>query len=560
MWPGGVDAIDRFPDAAARMERVAQAALQSGFAQEERGEAGLMMAARLEWWDGDETQPPVTAAATLLVNAPDDATLQAARRRLYMAVDVPALYLSQWRGQQQAQSAQRLEEALGLTARILACDDFQQAAMTLCNELAARFDAERVALGWRDKQSMRLHAISHRDGFQPGALAVKGLERAMDEALDQSVEVRFPPVEGDDVLTHDHAEYAHAQHVAHMLTLPLGQDPAWLGAITAERAARPFDEEESRLFALLAELTTARLQELAQRELWLGERAKLALRRMLAPWLGPQRTLSKLLLLLLVALVALLALARAPYRVEADFTLRADNLRILPAPFDGYIDAAYVRLGDVVTAGQLLATLDRKGLQLEQTAALAQVAQREREMEKAKARAAMADLRIAQAQWRQAEAKLEKIRYLLDEARIVAPFDGVVVAGELHKQLGAPVREGETLLKVAALESLHAELAVNERDIHELALEQSGELAFLGRPQDPLPLRIARIDPVARVRDGANVFGARAELTGVAASGAAASWKRPGMTGAARITVGQRSLLWILTHRTVEYLRLALWW
>jgi hypothetical protein len=32
------------------------------------------------------------------------------------------------------------------------------------------------------------------------------------------------------------------------------------------------------------------------------------------------------------------------------------------------------------------------------------------------------------------------------------------------------------------------------------------------------------------------------------------------MTGLCKLSVEKRSLLWILTHRTVDFLRLKLWW
>ena len=37
-------------------------------------------------------------------------------------------------------------------------------------------------------------------------------------------------------------------------------------------------------------------------------------------------------------------------------------------------------------------------------------------------------------------------------------------------------------------------------------------------------------------------------------------WWRPGMTGVCKFSVEKRTLLWILTHRTVDFLRLWLWW
>jgi hypothetical protein len=32
------------------------------------------------------------------------------------------------------------------------------------------------------------------------------------------------------------------------------------------------------------------------------------------------------------------------------------------------------------------------------------------------------------------------------------------------------------------------------------------------------------------------------------------------MSGVARLGIGSRTLLWILTHKTVDFLRLRLWW
>ena len=37
-------------------------------------------------------------------------------------------------------------------------------------------------------------------------------------------------------------------------------------------------------------------------------------------------------------------------------------------------------------------------------------------------------------------------------------------------------------------------------------------------------------------------------------------WWRPGMAGVAKINTGQRSLLWIFTHRLEDFLRMKLWW
>lgn len=37
-------------------------------------------------------------------------------------------------------------------------------------------------------------------------------------------------------------------------------------------------------------------------------------------------------------------------------------------------------------------------------------------------------------------------------------------------------------------------------------------------------------------------------------------WIRPGMSGVVKIDAGKRSILWILTHKVVDFLRLYFWW
>jgi hypothetical protein len=37
-------------------------------------------------------------------------------------------------------------------------------------------------------------------------------------------------------------------------------------------------------------------------------------------------------------------------------------------------------------------------------------------------------------------------------------------------------------------------------------------------------------------------------------------WWRPGMTGLARIDAGRQNILWLMTRRAVDALRLKLWW
>jgi multidrug efflux pump subunit AcrA (membrane-fusion protein) len=227
----------------------------------------------------------------------------------------------------------------------------------------------------------------------------------------------------------------------------------------------------------------------------------------------------------------------------------------LPSPFEGYIKTVHVQVGDEVAAGQPLLSLDTRELLIEESAAIADKSRYQRESEKSRARYALAEMKIAQALREQAEAKLELIRHHLANADIRAPFAGIVVEGDLREMLGAPVRKGDVLFKVARIENLYAELDVDERDIHDIHGQQTGQIAFVSRPEFSYPIAVERIDPVALSRDEGNVFPVRCRL-----ESDLESWWRPGMSGISKINAGRRNVLWIITHRTVDFLRLFFWW
>lgn len=253
--------------------------------------------------------------------------------------------------------------------------------------------------------------------------------------------------------------------------------------------------------------------------------------------------------------LAVLFFGRIQYRVEAPFILRTENVAYLSAPFNGFIAEVDVEIGDTVKREQRLLGLDQRDLLLEEGGAAADLARYRREEEKARAANELAEMRISQAQAEQARVRLELVRYQLSQAEIKSPFDAIVVEGDLKKRLGAPVQQGDILFKVARLDRLYVEGRVHERDIHEVEAGAAVDIAFASQPKDTFHAKVILIEPVAVTQDQENQFVVRCEL-----AGAPADWWRPGMTGVAKVEAGRRTFAWILFHRTIDFLRLLLWW
>ncbi len=541
--------VDQGKQLLAGIAPLAGRALEKGMARWEQ-DGGELVALRLE-----TGAAPEACLLALKAGAGQSFTNETVRR-LGLLADVPATYQL---GRIATEAKTRVEHFAGvldLMVLINAEKRFLAAAMTFCNELAARHRGDRVSLGWLDRGYVRLQAVSHVDRFERKAEAAQMLEAAMEEALDQDSEIVLPPAGGAAApIRRDSLAFARANDIADLCSLPLRVDDQAVAVCTCERNSGPFGETELRLLRLSCDQAARRLADLKRSDRWAGARAASAARELLQKALGCEHTGAKLAGIAATALLAVLIFGRVPHRPKAQAILRAETVTYLTAPFDGHLESVKVRVGDGVSRGDELLSLDRAELLLREAELLAEKSRTLSELEKARASNALADMRIAQANLEQSQARHDLVLYRLSQAAITAPYDGVVVEGDLMERVGSPVRQGDTLFKLARLDAMYAELEVGETDIQYVHAGVGGDIAFASRPQDRYPVRVTRAEAVAVPKEEGNVFVVRAQL-----AGATESWWRPGMTGVARLEAGSRSLFWILTHRTLDFLRLRLWW
>jgi multidrug resistance efflux pump len=235
--------------------------------------------------------------------------------------------------------------------------------------------------------------------------------------------------------------------------------------------------------------------------------------------------------------------------------LKTDDVTYITAPFDGYIDSVAFKAGDVVSVGKPLLSLDKKDLLLEEAGLFAEKNRGQREIEKARAAGELADMCIAQARFDQAAAKLDVNHYKLSQASIAAPYDGVVIEGDLLEKIGSPVKQGEVLFKIGRIKDMYAEAKVSEAEIQNIIAASPGQIALASRPQNPLDVMVKTVEPAAVTAQKGNVFLVHCSFTKDIPP-----WLRPGMTGVSKINAGNKTLLWIISHRTVDFIRLKLWW
>lgn len=449
----------------------------------------------------------------------------------------------------------RIGTVMELLATGLHHDRFQEAATAVATEFAGVFGCERVSIGFRRGSHVKLAALSNSAAFGKRANLVRAIELAMEESTDQQAIIVVPALDGQEQIVRAHQALSREHGQNAICTVPLTEGNRVLGAITLERPAdKPFDPPSIQLCEHIGVLLGPVLKLKRDEDRWIARKALDSLIAFLVRLFGPRHVALKLSALAAVAVVAFLVFARGDYRVTADGSLEGTIQRALAAPVAGYLSDAQSRAGDIVKAGQVMATLDDRDLRLERLKWATQRAKQQREYSDALAKQELAKAQVLRTQIEQADAQLTLLDEQLSRLKITAPFDGVVVSGDLSQQLGAPVERGNTLFEVAPLKEYRIVLKVDERDIVDVAPGLSGELVLSSAPDRGFPFQVEKITPVSTPQEGRNFFRVEARPT----SGNT-EVLRPGMQGVAKITIDERRLAWIWSHKVVHWLRMFIW-
>ncbi|MEI7839269.1 MAG: efflux RND transporter periplasmic adaptor subunit [Methylococcaceae bacterium] len=449
-------------------------------------------------------------------------------------------------------------DILALSALVINQTHFMSASILLVNEIAARFQCSRVYLGWDDGDYVKTIAISHLDSFERTTEIIQWIEAAFEEAFDQNVELIFPDNHDDSsVINAAHKNYLKKTYSSQLLSLPLRRDGNHvLAVLSCEKNEGDFSEKEIDALRLVLNQITPWLDELHFKNEWVGLRLKQTIQTTLNRCFSTENSLKKLGVLALSGVLFFVLFGKWDYRIEATAVVETDDLAYLTAPFDGYIDNVTVHAGDKVSRDTLLMQMNTQELILKESEAYSDVQRFLRESEKARGNEQNADMLIAQARTEQAQAKLEEMRFYLERATLKAPFDGVIIEGDKEDLLGVPISKGDTIFKLAKLTGMYLKVIVDEKNINAITENQTGEARLLSKPDIKLPIHVEKIIPLAQVDSaGLNSFNVK-----VLFENAPEEWIRPGMSGVVKVDAGKRNILWLLTHKTVDFLRLYFWW
>ena len=220
--------------------------------------------------------------------------------------------------------------------------------MALCNRAGVAVPkAERVGGGFLKGRYVRLQALSHTEKITRHMQLVQDIEAAMEECLDQDVEVIVPPPK-DASFVYRASENWRTRHgpAPAVCSLPLrrknsattshdSRDSDVVAVLTIERTRdKPLSLEEVETLRLTCDLFTSRLVDLYEHDRWIGARRRLAAKRGSAlsteqDW-ELKHTWAKAAAIAVAGLIAFAVLVKGNHKVEGQFVLEASEKQIVP--------------------------------------------------------------------------------------------------------------------------------------------------------------------------------------------------------------------------------------
>jgi putative peptide zinc metalloprotease protein len=266
-------------------------------------------------------------------------------------------------------------------------------------------------------------------------------------------------------------------------------------------------------------------------------------------------------------LALLLLVPPMPTRVSTGLMLEPGNSASIRAWVPGQVRAVYVRNGDFVKTGQLLATLKSPEIETASRAAANEMSLASSDVRNGQDRSDFDKAATGVRERTRLGQELSIAERNVEALKIRAPIDGVVVADDLDQRNGSFVQAGDDLGKIVDRSAMKARILVRDWE-----LEDVKDGATVKVKVTPYPFRTytgsvgkilpaAALDhPVAQTQDLerlgqklTNYFAVEMEFPNTDGS------LREGMTGTARISGKSSPLAWQFCRATWRWAKSQIW-
>jgi RND family efflux transporter MFP subunit len=254
-----------------------------------------------------------------------------------------------------------------------------------------------------------------------------------------------------------------------------------------------------------------------------------------------------------VAAVVFLAVFPLPMRVAGDAVVAPVHRAQVQPEFEGVVRNVFVREGDPVNRGQVLAEMEAWNYRsaLAEAEAKYQITLLQMNRSLATNDGSEAGIQRVQADYWQAE--VDRSRELVDKAQLRSPIDGVVATPHVENFAGRRLQYGDSFAEVVDASSAVVDVGIDDTEASLLRSGSSAAVKLNSYPMRTFRGNVLVVSPRAQQEGEARVFFARVLVPNQ--DGAI----RTGMEGQGKVSVGWHAAGYVLFRRPVVWLYSKTW-
>ncbi len=455
---------------------------------------------------------------------------------------------------------EELDALLVVSREITSTLDLDKVMQTLVNATSALITYDRCAIAILDRGKLRLGAVSGTPELDRKALENRRTEELLQWVFWSGSDANVT-LEEDGTLRADRPEteekfrtFFQESGLKSFYATILKDEEGKLGVLSFEsREPLLFDEETRGLLQILVNQATV-----AVRNAQLYQQVPLA--GFFKPLLEKRRKLMaiprrrRLSWAIGTALgLALLIVVPWPLRVAGPARVLPGRRAAVTSLVDGIVGSVSHREGDVVGAGDTIATLRSDSYEADLAAARTTLEIAESDVSRAVQEGDAAAVSDAKARQREAIARLALEQERVGWTKLRSPVAGVIATARIDERVGQFLPRGAEFCVVADLTTVTAEIAVPESEALLLRPGQKAVLKFNAYPGRTFQGAVQRVAPRVREEGGDRFLIAEASIQNPG------GLIKTGMLGRGKISTGTRPVLVALFRRPVRYLWTKLW-
>ncbi|MGC1449860.1 MAG: GAF domain-containing protein [Candidatus Sulfotelmatobacter sp.] len=452
-----------------------------------------------------------------------------------------------------------LETLVRVSREITSTLDIGRVLHAIVNDTQAVVSYDRAAIALEQRGNLQLKAVSGLPQINSSDPTIKLLKQMLEWVSLSNEEIHVTQ-RGETIDVSREAsrakfsEYFAATGARAFYALPLDDDQGRLGILSFESRDPDFMTRAhfEVVRVLAAQVTVALRNASLYRDVPFINLLEPVLEKK-RRFLALEKRRRTLIVTGAAAVALFLVFFPIPMRLAGDATVAPVRKAQVMSSIDGVVKSVYVREGDRVHPGTILADLEDWELRAAFAAANARYATALSEMNRALAANDGTEAGIQRVQADYFAAELKRAQERLERAHLRSPLEGIVATPHVENFVGRHLLPSDSFLEVIDSAQSSVDLALDELDA---VLVQPGRPATVkldAFPTRSFPGEVQVVSPVSSVENDEKVFYGRVLVSN------SDSLIRAGMHGRGKVMTGWRPVGYVLFRRPAMWVYSKLW-